>query len=174
MSKPKRTRWARLAEFAPRFAGIALCGMLPLSALGAGRIEEEGGSPEASANEDRAMSTPVPMPIPSPEIDDGVDRPAPSVSGGWLAVVGDPDRAAAELLREWSASAAPALPPVEERLPNGAVKLHHRGHYLSTLCATIDEQGRLQYSHGPPAAAPVEASAEAPESTATGPEGGER
>jgi len=104
-----------------------------------------------------------PRPIPAPpharaprasEIESpATAAPAFSGDGGWIAVTGDgvaAEREAADLLREWAASAAPRVPPVEEKLPSGAVKLHHRGHFLSTLYATLDAQGRLVYSHDPP------------------------
>jgi hypothetical protein len=133
--------------------------------LGSTRAVDATAAPEDS---------PQPRPVPAREI----DPPAPSAissatsssmpsatssstssaphTGGWIAFAGGSEseaakREAAGLLRQWAASAAPALPPVEERLSSGAVKLHHRGHYLSTLVATIDEQGRLRYHHEPPA-----------------------
>ncbi|HVS14227.1 MAG TPA: hypothetical protein VMV46_09900 [Thermoanaerobaculia bacterium] len=96
----------------------------------------------------------MPQPIPAPTLDlETAAAPAPPVagSGGWLAVSRPgAELEAARLLRDWAASVAPSLPPVEQRLPNGVIKLHHRGHYLSTLYATLDAEGRLRYSHEPP------------------------
>jgi hypothetical protein len=133
----------------PRVARVVhlAAAALAVSALAASAANAQAGREES----------PPPLPVPVPEVESAEAASAPPMaSGGWIAVIGDgasAEREAAEMLRRWAEGAAPVLEPVEERLPNGVVKLHHRGNFLSTLYATLDERGRLRYSHEPPAVA---------------------
>ncbi|HVS66816.1 MAG TPA: hypothetical protein VMT85_25295 [Thermoanaerobaculia bacterium] len=150
VSRPRaRRRSRRRIRLVALVAGLAL---LPLAAFAV--------RPSARSEEPAVAAQPRPIPAPphahaprSPSNETPATS-APSSAGGagWMAVTGGgaAEMEAADLLREWAASAAPRVPPVEEKLPNGTVKLHHRGHFLSTLYATLDAQGRLVYSHDPP------------------------
>ena len=147
MSKPERSLADRRPchPWSPPRSAILVLALVMVGSVSWSR-GSDGTVLESRGGSERTEQTPTPVPIPLPE--PGADAEPASGGAGWIAVAEGATVAEVErMLRAWAASVAPALSPYHERMPNGAHKLHHRGHFVTSLYATLDADGRLRYGH---------------------------